>query len=444
MLASSGGISFAPPRPLWVPSRYATAPQAMSLRYQTWICDVDERYPVDDPRHITRMVPGQSGWNTITDWGMDALPINRQDQLVEYLHLSDTLGPAKRSLTGGTTISLTITDPSTITATSSANFFLVGDVGKTLSITDLGGAGQTQELKITAFGSATSVSCSTRGGAWLPGFTAGTGPFSTAAVHPTDTTTLANQFQKFNSKDGTASNNDNELNDSSNSRMNHQRIFLSPTNSGTTWTINELGWSDGNVSNNVFGRVNLATPDSVANGKKYRLQLNFYSGYTPIDISGQSVNWGATIGTYTVDVRTEILPFDHNVTGTSPFITNFLRPFLGGFHPRWYTAAFTMASIKWEGDAGFDPTQHGNSASGGGTNVFDATYTNGTHKNTRSVKWDDSLNISAATALTVHAGTTDTIRVACAVRPTTGTITKASGFYAQLDFGLFWTRAFTN
>lgn len=433
MRSDSGIIYCEPPKPLWVPRHHATKPTNLAVRYKTEICDVNSQ------GRITRVRPGQEGWNEITDWGMDALAIAGQDTLTSYLHLSDTLGTAKRVLSGGITLTLVITNASSIAVTASSGFFLVGDVGNTLSITDLGGAGQTQELKITAFTDSQHVTCSTRAGAWLPGFVAGTGPFAAAGVHFTSTSTLANQFNKYNTFDTSATNYYAELNDSGNSRFIHQRIFLSAA-AGSNWTINQLGWSDGNGGNNCFGKVNLASPDAVGTGQKYRVTLQLYSAYTPINIVSQSVNWGATIGTYDLFIRQEVMPSD------SGGLMNFIRPNFSATYSRWtgwFTGAFTMAATKWEGDAGYTANPNGLAPNYSGTgDISDAVYTAGSHMTTRTWKMSDAINIAAATGIITYATTNIVTRIA--IKPNSGTITKPSGYWAALAFGIFWTRAFSN
>lgn len=434
---SDNGIWYPAPPEICVPRHPALLRgAAIGVYYKTEICDCDSRGNVIFAR------PGNEGFNTITDWGMDSLATLRQDQLVNYLHLSDTLGTAKRVLTGGVTLSLTITDASNIAVASSAGFFVAGDVGKTLSIDSLGGAGKTQELKITAFTDAQHVTCSTRAGLWLPGFTPGTGPFGTAGVHATDTSTLANQFTKFNTYDTGATNFNAELNDSSNSRFIHQRIFLSGA-AGSTWTINQLGWSDGNAGNNVFGKVNLASPDVVATGKKYRVQLQLFSAYAPIDIASQSINWGATIGTYDLAFRQERIPFDSSDNPT--VISNLLRPKLtaGSLFPAYWTGARSLGSILWQGDTGYSTSPQTSPVAGSSVSASDSSYASGQHTKVRTIKWDDTVSITSATLIGLKAGTTANYG-GLSIKPNSGTITKPSGFVAQLDFRLFWTRAFVN
>jgi hypothetical protein len=450
MKSDSGIIYHEPPRGLWLPRPLNTGPQPLTVRFKTEICECDSR------GRIVRVRPGQQGSNTITDWGMDALVTGTTFGLSAYLHLSDTLGPAKRPLTGGTTLSVAVTSPTSITVTASAGFFAAGDAGNTLSITDFGGSGQTQELQITSYTSATQVSCSTRQGAWLPGFTPGTGPFSQAAVHFTSTNTLANQFTKFNSYDGSATNYRSQLNDSANHRFISQTIFLSGAVSGTAWTVNQLGWSDGNASNNVFGKVNLASPDIIGVGLKYRVQLQIYSAYTPINLSSVVLDWGATIGSYTVNVLQERIGYDQSDSfyyDSTIYRHNFLRP--AGFGSsygtglrNWFlTTAQSPQSVLWAGDAGFTTVIH--TGMGGQTNVTDGAYTSGTHTKLRSVKWDDTIAFTAATWLGVGAtspyGSHAFLGYALSIFPVSPTtFAKPAGYWCSLDFALFWTRAFSN
>jgi hypothetical protein len=431
MKSDSGIIYHSPPKALWVPRSCETRPSSLAVRYKTQLCDGQGRVIKDL----------QSGWNTITDWGMDSLATIEQGALTAYLHLSSALGPAKRVLTGGTTLSLVITDATNIAVTASAGFFIAGDVGNTLSITDLGGAGQTQELKITAYTDSQHVTCATRQSAWLPNFVAGTGPFASAGVHPTSTNVLATQFNKFNTYDTSAPNYRTTLNDSGNSRFIIQSIFLSGA-AGSTWTINELGWSDGNGSNNVFGRVNLASPDTVGTGQKYRVTLQLYDAYSPVEIASQSVNWGATIGTYDLHIRQEIVP----VSGNNSFNTavNFLRPKGYGVTTACYSlTAHTLLATKWEGDSGYNQLI----ITGGvdtGQVVSDSAYTNGTHTKNRTLKWPDTVAITNARVLHACGDNNNTSRSTMTIVPNSGTITKPSGYWCALTFPLYWTRTFVN
>ncbi|MDE2100737.1 MAG: hypothetical protein KGL39_26060 [Patescibacteria group bacterium] len=405
-------VSFARPRPL-------------AVRARTWICDGRGK--------IIRR--GQEVWNTITDYGMDLLATNTPDAICTYLVLSSVLGPAKKVLTGGTTLSITsVADPTNLAVVASANFFASGDVGNTLYIDGLG-----QELKITAYTDAQHVTCATRQSLWLPGISPTTGPFSTAGVHYTATNTVNTEITRFNTYDTSSPNYNTQLNDSANSRWIHQRIFLSGTAPGS-WTINQLGWTPNSAANsNVFGKVNLITPDNVATGQKYRVQLDFYSGYTPINQSSVPVNWGATIGSYNLNIRQEVIAQD-----TSNSIRNFLQPTLMTLsNSFWWTNTFTLATTKWQGDAGYVANPHTGPAGSTSTNdLSDAAYTNGTFFKQRTWKFLDTIAISAATGLTV--GNTVSGPEPLTIQPATGTITKPTGYWCALTFPIYWTRALTN
>lgn len=403
----------------------------IGVRFKTQLCDSNGKVERDL----------QEGFNTITDWGMDSLASKRQDELIAYLHLSDTLGPVKRVATGGATLSVVVTSATSIDVTCSAGFFSAGDVGNTLSIDDFGGAGVTQELKITTFTDSQHVTCSTRQGAWLPGFTPGSGPFSSYGVHFTSVNTLANQTTKFNTYDTSASNYSAELNDTGNSRTIHQRIYLSGTVSGSAWTVNQLGWSDGAAGDNVFGKVNLAITDTIPVGKKYRVTMQLYSAKTPVDISSQSVNWGATIGTYDLAIRQEVIEKDSNSTnGNSWLNPKFSR---AGFKTYWWATAKSMNAVKWDGDSGFNRSPDGFPPNTSNTDdVTDSSYVSGSHTKTRTWKIPDSITITAATKIVLTQPTNTTQPLA--IRPNSGTITKPSGYWCALSFQLFWTRSFTN
>jgi hypothetical protein len=428
MQSDSGILYHEPPKPLWVPQRYSTRPQNLSVRFKTWICDGDGK--------IIR--PGQEGWNTITDFGMDSLATAGVETLINYLHLSSALGTAKRTLPGGTTLSLTsVADPTNVPVTASAAFFLAGDVGNTLYIDGLG-----QELKITAFTDSQHVTCATRPGVWLPGLTPTTGPFSTAGVHFTSANTLTTDFYAANTYDTGALNYNAELNDSANSRFIHQRIYLTAA-APSSWTINQLGWSaNGTVGGSVFGKVNLTSPDNVAIGQKYRVQLQLFSGYTPINIASQSVNWGATIGTYDLAIRQEVIPKDSNTTQGPSFLKLKTTSSPSGW--AYATAAFSLVSTLWEGDAGYSNTPHASLAVSitDSACIINGAYTSGSHNFLRTFKLNDTSSISLATGIVLRMGSG--LGQILTLKPNTGTITKPSGYYASLIFPLYWTRGFTN
>ncbi len=427
MKSDSGILYHSPPKPLWLPRCYATAPQSLSVRFKTQLCDARGRVEKDL----------QEGWNTITDWGMDALASIRPGTLIGYLHLGSILGPAKRVGQGANTLTLTINSPSDIDVFAAEGFFTAGDVGNTLSITALG-----QELKIIAYTDTQHIKCTTRAGAWLPGIVPSAGPFASFGVHFTSVNVLNNQITKFNTYDTGAANYAAELNDSGNSRSIHQRIFLSGTVAGADWTINELGWSDGNAGNNLFGKVNLLSPDVVPVGKKYRVTLQLYSGQTPINIASQSVNWGATIGTYDLQIRQEVIPQD---SASTPY-GSWIAPCFTSSLTRtvWWTGAFAMATTKWAGDVGYLINPHGPTAGDSGVNAAsDQAYTGGQHTKTRNWTIADSLNLAGLTG--VCCGYTSTgSAMLITLKPNSGTITKPSGYWCALNFQLFWTRTLPN
>lgn len=423
-MKSDGGIIYhEPAKALWTPRAFRPHGQRMAVRFCTWICDGNGK--------ILRK--GQEGWNTITDYGMDLLNSKSQNLCVNYLHLSSALGTSKRVLPGGTTLSIASTsDPTNLSVSASGNFFLSGDVGNTLYIDGLG-----QELKITGFTDAQNVTCATRAGVWLPTVTPSTGPFGTAGVHFTTENSLASDFYASNSFDTTVTNYNAELNDSANSRFIHQRIWLTGTVT-SSWTINQIGWSDnGTVGGNVFGKVNLLSPDTVAIGHKYRVQLQFFSVYAPIDIASFSANWGPTIGTYDLQIREFRVPKD-STTG------NFLKPAGFSFNRfLWWTSAFTLPSILWEGDAGYNIHPISGEAGWGGSPVsFDSAYSSGKFFKNRTVRLDDTLNLSGITGFVVDTNSSEIESIG--FKPNSGTITKPSGYYADLIFPIYWTRLLVN
>lgn len=404
-------------------------PKPLAVRFRTWICDGSGRILRD----------GQSGWNTITDAGMDLLATVGQEHCVDYLALSSALGPAKKVLSGGTTLSLTsVADPTNVPVVASANFFASGDLNNTLYIDGLG-----QELKIIAYTDQQHVTCATRASVWLPGITPTTGPFATAGVHYTATNTLATEFIRFNSYDTAAANYNAELSDYTNQRFIHQRIFLSAA-AVSSWTINQLGWSNAS-SGNVFGKVNLITPDSVAIGQKYRVQLQFFSGYTPINIASFSANWGATIGTYTLAIRQEEVPMDTPTINSDPL--PFLKPYLafGGDYLQscWWSGSFSLVGPYFQGDPSYTPSPHGSpTGSSSISEVGDNTYISGTFSKNRLWKMYDSYAITsmAEVGLKRFGGWPPTSLM---VKPTSP-ITKPAGYWAALTFPIYWTRLLVN
>lgn len=397
----------------------------LSVRYQTALCD----------RHgkIERIL--QEGTNMITDWGMDAMATTTIADNCDYLHLGSTTETLKRVLPGGNSITLSGTDPAGITVTAASNFFEAADAGRVLKI-----AGW-PELLVTAFTSATVVTVRSRASLWPPGFTPpGTGPFTDVGIHYTNVATLATEFTRYNTKDTGAANNDAELNDEANSRFIIQKIFLSAEVTGSSWTVNELGW--GPNTTNCFGKTNLAAPDVIAVGKKYRVLLQVLNAFTPINLSAISLNWGATVGTYTCDVRQERI--GKQFSGSS-IIYNLLDPIApGNTQAGWWTGAFTMDTTRWQDGAGWDGLQartgYNQTAAG---MIIDTAYTAGNHRRTRTLRWPDAVAISGATGLWATVKSTFHWP-SLTVRPTTGTITKASGHRIDLIFAIAWQRTLSN
>lgn len=417
-------ITFAPARPLWKPRPILSAPARLAVRYETALCDRHGR--------IERVL--QRGRNTITNWGMDQLASQSVYTLINYLNLSSTQDTRKRQLQGGNQLTLTYTSESNIGVVADSNFFEAADAGRTLVVPGV------PELKITVYTSQTQVTCATPGGFWLPGFTPPGAPtaYSSAAVYYTNTNTLASHFTKFNTYDAGGQ---TQSTDNSNSRFVHQRIYLSGVVAGSDWTVNQLGWSDGNGSNNCFGVANLPGADTVPVGKRYRVALTVYSGYTPVDLSGVSADWGATIGTYTLDIRQEYIGLDDDGSGVPGTVSNLLQPhsvddqgltIVGG----WTDNAYALVAPYWQGQTG-GTQPPGQEFSANGTAISLGSYTNGQFTRTKNIRWSDLQNIVNATALTAAQGGG---KPWLTLKPQSGTITKPSGFWADITLRIFWTR----
>lgn len=407
-----------------------------AVRYQTFLCDA--------AGNVER--PLQSGWNMITDFGMDNLATTAIGTLIDYLHVGSSTETMKRILSGGVTISFDDSDPTTVVCTASSNFFDAADVGRTLKCDGV------PEMLVTGYTSALIVTCKARAGVWHPSYTpVGAVVSGAAGIHYTNDPDLAAEFTRFNSKDTGAANNDAEITDSSNSRINIQKIFLSSVVSGSPWTINQLGWGTNTV--NCFGKANLASPDAVAVGKRYRVQLNVYYGFTPIDLAAQTVNWGGTVGSYTCDIRQERIGFpaqDGNSLSGAQAGYNFLRvtTLSGNTRVGYWTASFTLQTVQWLNDAGATSlhARTGRNEIAVNGNVYDSSYTTADFRKIRTVRWDESVTITAATALYANPynGTTGFHYPALTVKPTSGTITKASGFRVELLFPIIWQRELLN
>lgn len=413
------------PRPLWTPRPIALPASGLSLHYETQLCDRHGR--------VERVL--QRGSNTITNWGMDQLASQSIYTLVNYLNLSSTSDTRKRVKPGGNDLTVTYTSPTNISVVAASGFFEAADAGRTLALLNV------PELKITTFTSTTQVTCQTPSGLWLPGFTPPAPTVYTAAtIYYTNVNILATHFTKFNTY---ATGGQTETTDNSNSRFIHQRIYLSATVTGADWTVNQLGWSDGNAGNNCFGVVNLGSADVIPVGKRYRVILNCYSKYTPIDLTGVAVNWGATIGSYTMDIKQIYIGQDN--TGNNG-IHSILQPYAdtglsGGFgrpfQAAYRTSAYTMESVYWQGQSGGTPPSTAWSQLSPAQQMTLGAYTAGQFYRTKNIRWIDAQAITAATALAVQTGVAEALLV---LRPQTGTVTKPSGYWCDATFGIFWTR----
>lgn len=395
-------------------------PSGMRVRYETQLCDRHGR--------IERVL--QRGRNTITNWGMDTLASLPVTTLINYLNLSSASDARKRQLAGGNNLTITYTSETNITVVADTSFFVSADAGRTLVVPSV------PELKITAFTDVTHVTCAAPSGFWLEGFTPPGSPtvYSTAAVYYTSLNTLAAHFTKFNTLDTGGS---TEATDNSNSRFVHTRIFLSGIVSGSNWTVNQLGWSDGNASNNCFGVANLAGADTIVIGKRYRVVLTVDSNYVPMNLTGVAVNWGATIGSYTMDIRQENIGRDSGGSGPEG---SFLQPHCisngaGVFQSGFWTAAHALVSTYWQGQSGGTAPAAMNTA--GLVAVTKSSYTNGEFTLTKNIRWPDTTVITNATALGCAQGGSVPMLT---LRPQSGTVNKPAGFACDATFRLFWTR----
>jgi hypothetical protein len=374
---------------------------------------------------------------------MDTLASLSLKTLTDYLVLSDTQDTRKRSLPGGNTLTVTYTGVTNITVAAAQNFFEAGDVGRTLSVPNGG-----QELKITVYTDPQNVTCVVPQGEWLPGFTPpGTPPvYGTGAVYYTSLNQLSGYFTQFNTYDASYVPNPIRcITDNANSQFIHERVYLSAVVGGSDWTVNQVGWSDGNVGHNVFGMANLPSADIVPVGKRYRVKLQVYSIYAPINLTGVAVDWGGVIGSYTFDIRQEYIGVDQGYgtngegAGAGSSRSNLLEPHSitdqtsGAYNASYRTAAYSLVSTYWQNQAGGTPP-----VNSGWTNAEAITlgaYTGGQFKRTKTVRWNDSTAITAATALAIRA-----LYPMLTLRPQTGTVTKPTGYWCDATFKVFWTR----
>ena len=411
-------IEFAPPRALWrgqMPGQLGS----LKVNYETAIADRHGR--------VEKIL--QRGSNTITNWGMDQLASLSVASLVNYLVLSST-NDARKRVMSGPTLTVTYTSPTNIAVASDVGFFVSTDAGRTLKLPNV------PELKIVTYTNSQNVVCRTPSGDWLPGFAVPGAPtnYSAATIYFTDLSTLATYFTQFNSYD-TGGN--TLTTDNVNNQFIHERIFLGPTVTGADWTVNQLGWSDGNASHNCFGVANLVSPDAIPIGKKYRVKLDVYSVYTPINLVGVAVNWGATIGNYTMDIRQEYIGQDGGgVQG------NILAPLtIGAGSPNscWWNATHTFVAPYWEGQSGGTlPPNAGRTDTGSG--VVQGTYTSGQYKRTKNLKWPDTGAIVNATALGMFYSGASGGYSPFTLKPQSGTVNKPSGYWCDWTFSVYWTR----
>jgi hypothetical protein len=399
-------------------------PTSFGVRYETQLCD----------RHgkVERVL--QRGRNQITNWGMDQLASQAISDLIQYLVLSDTTDTRKRVMPGGTTLTVTYTSPTNIAVVASANFFVSGDAGNTLAL-----PGGVPELKITTYTDATHVTCQAPSGEWLPGFSPpAPSVYSQATVYYTSVNTLANYFTQLNTYD---TGGQTESTDASNSQFIHGRIFLSGVVSGSNWTVRQLGWSDGNGSHNIFGVAQLSSADVIPIGKRYRVIMSAYSGYTPIDLSAVTVDWGSTIGSYTMNIRQEYIGHD-TPGGTNN--GNFLQPhrYQSGSGVGWTayykTASHVLVPAYWQGQTG--GTAPSLFTDDTGEAVTLGAYTNGQFKRTKNVRWPDTVAITGATALAIAPPIVGGQVPILTLKPTSGTVSKPSGYWCDATFKVFWTR----
>lgn len=407
-----------PARPLWTPRPILLRPTGFSVHYETQVCD----------RHGRVLRTLQRGKNTITNFGMDVLAASSLPTQLAYLNLSDTTETRKRQLQGGNNLTLTYTSETNIGVVADTSFFEAADAsaGRTLVVPNV------PELKISSFTSATQVTCRTPSGFWLPGFTppAPTG-YASGAVYYNSINTLKTWFTKFNTYD--TGGNNFQATDASNSRFIHSRIYLSAPVTGSNWTVLQLGWSDGNASNNCFGIVNLGSADTIIIGNRYRVVLTVYSNYTPINLAAVAINWGGTIGSYTVDIRQEMIEKDVEST----FLGNLLQPHASTICRTAYkTSAHTLVSTYWHGQSGGTPPATGFTSTADNGSI--GAYTNGEFSRTKNLRWPDGIAITSATALSGERQ--NNLYPGITLRPTTGTITKPIGFWCDATFRIFWTR----
>jgi hypothetical protein len=399
-------------------------PTSFGVRYETQLCDAHGR--------VERVL--QRGRNQITNFGMDQLASQSVAAMMNYLVLSSTQDTRKRSMSAGNHLTVTFTSPTNITVVADANFFVSGDAGYTLALPNV------PELKIVTFTDATHVTCQTPSSEWLPGFSVPGSPtvYAAATIYYTSINSLATYFTQFNTYDtGGVS----ETTDASNSQFIHQRVFLSAVVSGSTWTVLQLGWSDGNGSHDVFGVANLTSADVIPVGKRYRVILTVYSTYaTPIDLSGVDVDWGSTIGDYSMNIRQEYIGYD---TDGSANVGSFLQPHRhiagsNAWNAYYTTAAHVLVPVYWQGQSGGTAPTHFTDDTGEPVTL--GAYTNGQFKRTKNVRWPDTVDIVNATAIGIAPVILGGQEPILTLKPVSGTFSKPSGYWCDATFKVFWTR----
>jgi len=168
------------------------------------------------------------------------------------------------------------------------------------------------------------------------------------------------------------------------------------------------------------------------------VKLDVYSVYTPIQLAAVAVNWGATIGNYTMDIRQEYIGQDGGgVQG------NILAPLtIGAGTPQacWWNATHTFVAPYWEGQSGgtLPPNAGRTSLATGG--LTQGAYTNGQFKRTKNIKWPDPDAITGATAVGIAYGGAPGGYSPFTLKPQSGTVNKPSGYWCDWTFSVYWTR----
>ena len=119
-----------------------------------------------------------------------------------------------------------------------------------------------------------------------------------------------------------------------------------------------------------------------------------------------------------------------------------------GTRTGFWTSAFSLGGVYWKDDAGFtDLSSRTRGTELSGTCVFDSSYTNGQHYKTRRIRWLDTVAMTNATGFYCgqrYGGTGPQHMPNLTIRPQSGTITKPSGYWCEIQFPLHWTRELVN